>query len=362
MLSPIRYKAWIHFAGWLIFFLAPFLFSPGPGLLYYLSDPTVVIPTIVRNLLLAGLFYFNLFYLTPVILKQKGLGFFLFVIVLSVMVVSFINWQVHETFTDSIFRKPEPPVEHFGNDGPGGFFRPRPMMLAGPLFSSLLMTLIVVSISTSLVLWGDWEQARIDERERQLQKVASELAVLKLQISPHFLFNTLNNIRWLVRSKSDQAEEAVIRLSQLLRYILYQAHHDEVYLEKEVENLRDYISLQSMRLVNQQALDFLVEGELKGRMIVPLLFLPVVENVFKYGDFNGSFQNQIHIRLVNDRVVLLTRNKVLPKNESERNIEESGIGLFNIKRRLALHYPDLHLLSYSEEDGIFKLEMEIILG
>src|SRR6185369_11333564 len=104
--------------------------------------------------------------------------------------------------------------------------------------------------SSLLVFWEEWNKVQLEKQEQELQRVAAELTALKLQISPHFLFNTLNNIRWLVRSKSDVAEEAVVKLSQLLRYILYQTGNERVNLEKEVEHLKDFVELQKMRIVN----------------------------------------------------------------------------------------------------------------
>src|SRR6185369_13982184 len=148
------------------------------------------------------------------------------------------------------------------------------MSLSGPLFSSFLLTIMIASISTSIVLWNDWVKVQAEEQERAFQKLASELAVLKLQISPHFLFNTLNNIRWLVRSKSDQAEEAVMKLSQLLRYILYQTSQEKIELEKEIQHLKDYVSLQQMRLTEHQNIIFSYAADASNKTIVPLLFIP----------------------------------------------------------------------------------------
>src|SRR6185369_16889476 len=234
------------------------------------------------------------------------------------------------------------------------------MSLSGPLFSSFLLTIMIASISTSIVLWNDWVKVQAEEQERAFQKLASELAVLKLQISPHFLFNTLNNIRWLVRSKSDQAEEAVMKLSQLLRYILYQTDQDKILLDKEIENLRDYISLQKMRLSSQQNVTFTVTGETSEKRIVPLLFIPIIENFFKYGDFENGTCNKVLLSVKGDHLVFSTENHIVKANTS--NKEESGIGLNNIRKRLVLHYPDNHQLSYAEKDGIFTLHLEIFLN
>jgi hypothetical protein len=368
--SIFKSRALIHIAGWLIFFIIPLLLSPPNDMAAGLTDVSNLESMIFRNLLLMGLFYLNLFYLTPVILKKNGVGSFLLVAIPIVLIVSFANWQIHHFLAEPgppggppFFRDgPGPP--DFGPGGPDGRFGPggprRPMMMASSLFASLLVTVIVTSLSTSIILWNDWVKAKEEEQDRAFQRVASELAVLKLQISPHFLFNTLNNIRWLVRSKSDQAEEAVMKLSQLLRYILYQTNQEKISLDKELENLKDYVTLQQMRLTGHQNLTYTVDGDAEGKIVVPLLFIPLVENVFKYGDFNGPFQNRITIKIDRDRLRMLTENQVLPALE-EKKTEESGIGLSNIKKRLMLHYPDKHILQYSEKEGIFKLELELVI-
>ena len=260
----------------------------------------------LRNVILMALFYWNLYYLTPVILKKRGVATFLVVLVLAVVAVSLVLWQIHHTlsepFRPQIDRGPMP---NLGFGAP----RPEPAILAGPAFFSFLITIMVVSISTSMVLWEDWLKARAEEQERAFQRLASELAVLKLQISPHFLFNTLNNIRWLVRSKSENAEEAIIKLSQLLRYILYQTDQDKISLDKEIENLRDYINLQKMRLTDQSKLQHSFDCDNDNKQVVPLLFIPIVENLFKYADFEGAFQNQINLSVTGERLVFKTEKR-----------------------------------------------------
>ena len=351
-------KVTIHILGWAIFILAPFLLSPGPGF-RNLIEPEMVTSSLLRNLLLMGLFYFNLFYLTPVFLKNNDTGIFILSLLTIVLIISFTNWWVHESFTGhfDFNRERMPPPD---NEFRPGRNRPPPM-LAGPVFTSFLITIIVAITSTTIVMWNDWMKARADEQERALQKVASELAVLKLQISPHFLFNTLNNIRWLVRSKSDQAETAVIKLSQLLRYILYQTNQDKVPLIKEIENLKDFIGLQQMRLNNDQSVTFSSTIDKEDYKIVPLLFIPLIENFFKHSDFNSSFENKIVLTLTDGILIFKTENVVLKKLEEKSN-EESGIGPTNVKKRLALHYPDKNMLKFSEKEGIFKLELELILN
>lgn len=349
-----RNKVSIHILGWVIFMLSPFLLSPGPGF-RNLIEPEMVTSSLIRNLSLMGLFYFNLFYLTPVFLKNNGTRIFMLTLLTLVVIISFTNWWVHESFTGHFNFRPERMSPPHGDFDPGP-----PPMLAGPVFTSFLITMIVAITSTTVVMWNDWTKARAEEQERALQKVASELAVLKLQISPHFLFNTLNNIRWLVRSKSDEAETAVMKLSQLLRYILYQTNHDKVPLGKEIEHLKDFVSLQQMRLTNDQSMAFSCTIDREDNLIVPLLFIPLIENFFKHGDFNTPFQNKIDIKLRDGILRFTTENAIIKKVE-EKATEESGIGLTNVKKRLALHYPDKSMLKFSE-GKIFTVELELILN
>jgi Histidine kinase len=351
-------RTFIHITGWTIFFIAPLLFSPPNEFVSNIRDTSNLESMAIRNILLMALFYVNLLYFTPVLLKNRGVTVFLLALISSVVAVSLLNWQIHHALSERFQPHFEQgPMPNFGFGPP----RPEPMSLAGPLFSSFLITIMIVSVSTSIVLWDDWVKAKAEEQERAFQKVASELAILKLQISPHFLFNTLNNIRWLVRSKSDQAEEAIMKLSQLLRYILYQTDQDEILLTKEIDNLRDYIALHQMRLAIQQNLSFSFDGEPKDKQIVPLLFIPIIENFFKYGDFEDDFKNKVLLTIQGDHLVFKTENKILKKS-GEVNKEESGIGLSNIRKRLQLHYPDHHVLTSLEKDGVFVQTLEILLN
>jgi Histidine kinase len=349
-----KFKILLHLLGWILFFIAPVLLSPGP--VWFSLTFENVVSLLVRNGTLIVLFYFNLFYLTPFVLKKKGVVLFFSILIILILLVSFFNAGFHQYFVEGrgLGMRPPPP----GDRPPFGPMRNHPpMMFASTTFSSLLITLIVVGLSSLLVLLDDWSKAQAEKQEQQLQKIAAELTALKLQISPHFLFNTLNNIRWLVRSKSERAEDAVVKLSHLLRYILYQAEAEQVDLEKEINHLIDFIELQKMRLVNHDSFLFSIEGDLTGKNIVPLLLLPLVENFFKHGDFTGSFQNRISISVAEHQLLFKSENRIALSDE-----KQNGIGLNNVKRRLALHYQDRHVLKYSSKDSMYYQELELILG
>src|SRR4051812_265787 len=172
--SFFKSRTLIHIAGWLIFFLIPLLLSPPNEMAAGFTDPSNLQSMVFRNLLLMALFYFNLLYLTPVVLKKNGVGTFLLVAVPVVLLISFANWQIHHILAEPGL-PPGPPPE-FGPRGLRGGFGPggprHPMMMVSALFASLLVTVIVTSLSTSIVLWNDWVKAKDEEQDRAFQRVA----------------------------------------------------------------------------------------------------------------------------------------------------------------------------------------------
>jgi len=370
--SPSRIKISAHVVGWMIFFFLPVLLSPGRDISAYFSQPSLFFSLVFRNIVLAGFFYANFFYITPHFFTTKTQGKFLFIISALILIIGSFNFFLHEWVQNGMGDFGHPPNDGRPPEGPppmdrgpfhDGFERrprpPRHLLLASPYFSSVLIATLIAAASTLLVLWNNWLIAKANEHERNLQKVAAELSVLKLQISPHFLFNTLNNVRWLVRSKSEMAEPAVVKLSQLLRYILYQTNHEFVPLQKEIEHLKDYVSLEQMRLPNPELIEVDIKGDLENHVIVPLLLMPLVENFFKHGDFAQGEPGIISVSVTTTAVYLSTNNKI--RTDQEQNRSDSGIGLENLKRRLSLHYPNRYKLLYYTEGDHFKVDLSIVL-
>lgn len=344
------FKVSFHVLGWVLFFLAPLIFSPGPLFRDVASNEWMSL--LLRIVTLMIYFYANQLYIAPVILKKRGLIPFLLISAAVISAISIVNSAFHHYYVEGRNMMEPPPMP----DDAGSREAPPPLLFAGPTFSSFLVTILVGLISTLLVLWEEWIKVQQEKQEQALQRIAAELTALKLQISPHFLFNTLNNIRWLVRTKSDVAEDAVVKLSQLLRYILYQTASDKVDLKKELDHLHDFVELQKMRLVNTEVVEWKVAGEVDDKQIVPLLLLPIAENFFKHGDFTGDYRNKIHIEVEGTILYFKTENKIDQVEE-----KESGIGLSNVIKRLKLHYPDRYLLKYYEKDDVFFLELELML-
>lgn len=357
--KSIALRFLLHSIVWSFFFLAPLLLSPPGDFAKAFLEPDNLLSLVLRNILLIGVFYFNLFYLAPRVFLKGSLLFYVFIVCILITVISMVNWQVHHLLSE-----PSGPPLPWSDAGIPPTDRPpingRQLMFASPLFSSFLITSLVIIFSTGLFLWEDWSQTKERAREQAFEKQNAELAALKLQISPHFLFNTLNNIRWLVRSKSDLAEDSLVKLSQLLRYILYETNDEKVELSKEIEHLMGYVELQKMRLADSEALEFSLTGNTENKLIVPLLLLPIAENFFKHGDFESGNRNSFKIRIEHYRILITTENKIaLPTENLEK--KTIGIGQNNLRRRLQIHYPGNHDFTFSSSQGNYKLHLEILL-
>ncbi|WP_158550100.1 sensor histidine kinase [Runella aurantiaca] len=213
--------------------------------------------------------------------------------------------------------------------------------------------------STMMFLYDEQARQKNLNRLIELEKTATELNMLKLQISPHFLFNTLNNIRWLVRKKSEQSEESILKLSEILRYIIYEVGDTKVALSKEIEHLKNYIELQSLRLPIAGNVFFKVEDGINHYQIEPLLFIHFVENAFKYGiDSKNAPDIRFEFRKLPSGILFHSKNKILLKKTTVQN---EGIGLVNIQRRLELLYPNKHELTINMSEGEFEVQLRLEL-
>ena len=373
-----RYSFLVHLLGWMAFIVAPLAFFPF-SIRESISEYPILIPNIVNNLFLIVLFYFNLHWLTPKTLKQGNVALFVSVLLGVVLVMwiadlLIVDFAMKSSLATRPFQPPPPPEDVVLNGmpkmPPSDFNIHQPMPAPQSLYTfwknpqfwgMLISTILVILGSSMLVLIR--ERAANKELQQQMiyEKVTAELAVLKLQISPHFLFNTLNNIRWLARQKSDQTEGHILQLSELLRYMIYQANDNQVLLSQEINHLNNYIDLQRMRLVNPDAVVFEVEGETDGIMIEPMLFIPFVENAFKYG-LHSQQASRLHFRIhvTEGYLHFYAENPIY--ETAMPSLEASGIGIQNVKKRLAFYYPQQHDISITEEAGLFVVKLSIHLG
>ncbi len=190
------------------------------------------------------------------------------------------------------------------------------------------------------------------------QQQASELALLKAKMNPHFLFNTLNNIYSLVYKKSDEAPEAVMKFSSIMRYVLSESNSGTVQLDKEIEYLKSYVELQELRFKQPGYVKMEFAGQTENLTIPPMLLIPFVENAFKHGSKN--YQPGIIISLsAENRQIRFEVMNYLKENQLVTEKQTSVLGLSNIKRRLDLIYPGKHQLEIEKNGGQFKVKLLI---
>ncbi|MCF0059103.1 sensor histidine kinase [Dyadobacter sp. CY356] len=350
-------RFWLHVCGWLAFFATPFIlpvpvFKQLPAYLFYY----LVITKIIFNLVLIVIFYLNLLVLAPGLLRTKLSGrYFTWLAVLLTGVIlldyGFIcgirddlwGFFSREQLSDPVLR----------NVWSRDLFNPFHIV------ANLILFSLVILASSLLAVLSDRSEQKAFSQQIQLEKTNTELLMLRQQISPHFFFNTLNNIRWLIRQKSERAEDSIMELSDILRYMLYQTSHDKVELAGEITYLVRYINLQKLRLHPEAKVEFCFQTDFNSIAIAPLLFLPFVENAFKYGidHEQPSLISIILTRSGTDLLFSCTNQIFHPAAVS--GSESKGIGLQNVRRRLEMYYPDAYELSISAPGDYYAVELTI---
>lgn len=216
---------------------------------------------------------------------------------------------------------------------------------------------LVLAITMVFRLMGDSIRREKHLRQVEKEKFTAELSLLKAQINPHFLFNTFNSLYALTLNKSNLAPNMVLRLSQLMHYMLYSTANDKVPLDDEINYLKDYISIEQTRFANRVDISFQCSGVTAGTTIAPLLLLPFVENTFKHGVEEGSGWITINLNYRDGQLFFKVENSYISKATPNK----PGIGLMNVKRRLELLYPGRHELNITQNDESFEVELKIDL-
>ena len=216
-----------------------------------------------------------------------------------------------------------------------------------------------VGIAGAIKLIRNRQQQREVEQRLVKEKLESELHFLRAQINPHFFFNTLNNIYGLARKKSEHTADVVMRLSKLMRFILYECTSEQIPIIQEIKVLEDYIELEKIRYDNRLVVTFLKKIDNINQSIAPLLLLPFVENSFKHGASEMRFETQIDIEIILEKQQL--EFSILNKKDADISKNEKGLGLKNVKRQLELLYPNVHQLEIKESDNSFEINLKIDL-
>jgi len=226
-------------------------------------------------------------------------------------------------------------------------------------YNTLRLVIITGTYAFLIRLAISWFETQKRQSELILQTQSSELALLRSQVNPHFLFNTLNNIYSLVYKKSDDAPAAVMKMSAIMRYMLYDATTDKVLLDKEIEYLKSFIELEKLRIRHKDFVSMTITGDVEGHTIAPMILIPFVENAFKHGS-RSIDQSGICINLsVDPQQILFEVTNSIRKNVTAPKDKMSGIGLQNIKRRMDLLYPGKYTLEIHQEEASFNVKLII---
>ena len=327
----------LHFAFWafvlaLPFLLAPAQVPPGAPKVQYQQVFTVTQFFAFFGFINIPFFYINSEILIPKIFQKKGIWAYLLTAVGLIVLVFSFNTLISYLF--------------FPNQ-----YVPR----TGPTFQLLFF----LAISTAYRLISDNLKSEQIKKDQETEKLKSELSFLRSQISPHFIFNVLNSIVSLSRRKPERVEPVVVKLSDLMRYMLYESDDAKVTIERESQYLRAYIELQQLRFGDDIQINFQDNHLDESQSIEPMLLIPFVENAFKHGVgliLNPTIDIELHTE--NNRLVFEVKNKV---NRQFKEVKDgaSGIGLANVKRRLELLYPDNHQLTIRDEEGFYLIRLVI---
>jgi hypothetical protein len=233
---------------------------------------------------------------------------------------------------------------------------PRPIQFINTLFISLL----IAGFNTAIAVTSRWFVDDEARKEIEKEHMQSELAFLQNQVSPHFFMNTLNNIHSLIEADQKLAQSAVLKLSEMMRYLLYESGRGTTSLKREIEFLRSYIKLMQLRVDKSVNVQFELPDDFINVNLPPLLFISFIENAFKHG-VSYREPSSLSFRLIqtNDSIEFTAVNSISAYKNNNSVIHHGGIGLENIKKRLKLLYGDKHQLIIDRTDHEFRIKLVI---
>jgi two-component system LytT family sensor kinase len=349
--GKIVLQVFIHIAAWTCFLMLPFAFLPREREGSFIPPGYFSLYFVLINSFYIGFYYLNYYIIIPKLLTRKKVIPFIIVSVLFLLFFGLFP-RLYHYLSDTL--QWLPPIVRRST---------RPRNLLPPLLSagSLAIFSMVFAISTGLQVVTQWFQTEQKNKEIENEKLHTELSFLKSQINPHFLFNTLNNIYSLAADNSRHTAEAVMKLSSIMRYVLTEAKNDCVPVDKEIVFIRHYIELQKLRLTDKSSVEFSVDGDPVGKKISPLLFLPFVENAFKYGVSTREISPIIILLKIEDKTIFFHVKNNKHNSTLLKPAENTGIGINNSRRRLELLYQNRYTLNIDDNASTYTVNLKIEL-
>jgi len=337
-------KKWIaiflHIIFWMILFFLPYFLRP----IYDINGrpreppPYFFYVHLIDFITWVVIFYFNTYLLIPRLFYKRKYGQYSAVVVFIFLLLLVIHRLSFYAFLSD-----------------------RPYHLNGFVMFSILPCVFIIAVSTAFKMFSDQIENETRIKERETENLKTELSFLRSQVSPHFMFNVLNNMVALARKHSDDLEPSLIKLSSLLRYMLYETNEQSVALEKEVEYLQSYIDLQQQRFGKSVDLCVDLKEIDNNYFIEPMLLIPFVENAYKHGI--GMVQDaeiRIALKVKNGLLQFEVKNKFTETTQT--NDQTKGIGLHNVQRRLNLLYKNRHTLTITRNGNWFLVSLQIKIG
>lgn len=338
----------LHFLGCVTFLMFPFLFS------IHISDFSQLLKfkffqeDMVLYAMLVLVFYLSYIFLIPSLLFRKKYFYFWIIIIVLAIAVTLLPRMLIESI--GLFESDEMRMRPMSGGVPEHLRRPPPNWLIS--YGRFLFQFIIV-IALAYIIKLNQKLKEVINRSLQAQ-----LSFLKAQINPHFLFNTLNSVYALTISKSDDAPEAIVKLSGMMRYVITETQQEFVSLTKEINYITDYIDLQKIRLGDTVDLHFSVTGNIEGHRIAPLLIIPFVENAFKYG-VNPEEASIIDIKIqVSDFEIEIYIYNLIHRylNSGDDN---NRIGIETTRKRLEMLYAGRYVLDIKSTESDFIVQLKI---
>jgi len=335
-----KVKIALHVAFWLVVFSLPLLLHPALQRRRGESAPppsnTLDLFYIGKALVWIAFFYLNTHILIPRLFYTKKFVLFILSHICTLLILMTFEWMHFKLVPG-----------HMG-------FHPR-----GFIFFNFFPYLFFVAGSVTLRMFLDRVAIEKAAKEKETENLKTELSFLRSQISPHFMFNVLNNMVALARKKSDLLEPSLIKLSSIMRYMIYENDEEKVLLEKEIEYLQSYIDLQQQRFGKSITVKTSLGPIDSTYFIEPMLLIPFVENAFKHG--TGMVENgciDIELTAIDGTLHFSVKNRFDTQRQVVKD-KTSGIGLENVKRRLDLLYAYKHKLEINKEGQFFNISLSL---
>lgn len=349
----IRFRwnpVFIHILAWTIVFLFPLLFIERVESMRRIHDFSLM-RFYIQPISIAIVFYINYLWLIDrVLFRKKPVQFILYNLLL-IVVANVVIYLVHHMLLPNEFIPRHP--------GPG----PRPPRPVFVQWQDSITLALMVGLSVAIKMTQKWIVTEKERQQLEQERTEAELKNLKNQLNPHFLFNTLNNIYSLIAISPDRAQSAVLELSKMLRYVLYENAQAYVPMEKELEFNHNYIELMRLRLARHVKVEVdMPRGLCRGYQIAPLLFITLIENAFKHGTSatEPSFVTIVMREPSPGVIECRIENSCFPKNENDKS--GSGIGLKNLSRQLELLYPGKYTLHAESDARVYRSSLTIDLN